>query len=339
MSSGQDSALKAACFTAWNDYQKKFKFENAIRAEYEERIETAQRKLYEYKMQQKGNTKGVLMKQAAKGDKTIVLEVYALLKGELENKRVEEATLLKMKEMEEKMAKQAAAGKENAKSVLLRNLAASDNMLMDTCVESWKQFIIEYKKNKEVEDAVKAAEQKVAEFMKAKSEGAKGIIEKMNSATESGLCEHIMSTWATHFNDIKQAQAFELKMEANRAKMAGFNEKNKKGAMSAGQKAEKIHENALVTHAWCIWQTDTKMERVLRYYQTRIDNKRNQMDTVQTAFKDFASQLENNVRAGTPRNFPNRQQTRKLSKGGDSNSLPNIHQKTSNGSGGRSNRG
>merc|ERR1719473_517212 len=105
----------------------------------------------------------------------------------------------KMAEMEAKMKEQAGKNKENTKSVLMRNLAASDNMLCDTCLEAWKSWLVDYKKNKETEDAVKLAEQRVEAFMKSKSEGAKGIIDRMNSASDSGLCEHVMSTWAQFF--------------------------------------------------------------------------------------------------------------------------------------------
>merc|ERR1711904_118900 len=116
---------------------------------------------------------------------------------------------MKLKEIEAKLAAQAGKNKDNAKAVLMRNLAQGDNMLMDVCIEAWKGWLIEYKKNKDEEDAVKAAEQKVADFMKNKSEGAKGIIDRMNAATEGGLVEHVMSTWAQHFKDLKKAAEME----------------------------------------------------------------------------------------------------------------------------------
>merc|ERR1719161_1590247 len=174
-----------AAFDEWGKLVARLKKEAEIRKEYEDRIVAANQKLFEYKQSQKGNAKGVLMKQAAKGDGAIVEEIYFLLKKEVEDKKLEAEAEKKLAEIEAKMAAQAAKNKENTKSVLMRNLAASDNMLCDTCIEAWKSWLIEYKKNKEQEDAVKAAEKKVEEFMKGKSAGAKGIIDKMNSATDS----------------------------------------------------------------------------------------------------------------------------------------------------------
>merc|ERR1712118_245682 len=125
-------------------------------------------------------------------------------------RKADEEAAKKLAEIEAKLAATMAKGKENAKAVLMRNLASGDNMLMDVCLEAWKAWLIEYKKNKEAEDAVKAAEAKVAAFMKQKSEGAKGIIDKMNSATDSGLVEHVISTWVQHFKDLKKAEEMEL---------------------------------------------------------------------------------------------------------------------------------
>merc|ERR1719265_3119387 len=187
-----DKACMDLTLTEWYKLVQRNKKENEIRKEYEERIVTANQKLFEYKQSQKGNAKGVLMKQAAKGDGAVVEEVYFLLKKEMEDKKLQAEADKKLAEIEAKMAAQSAKNKENTKSVLMRNLAASDNMLCDTCIEAWKSWLIEYKKDKETEDAVKAAEQKVEAFMKGKSEGAKGIIDKMNSATDSGLVEHVM---------------------------------------------------------------------------------------------------------------------------------------------------
>merc|ERR1719171_1995834 len=114
-----------------------------------------------------------------------------------------------MAEIEKKLAESMAKNKDNAKAVLMRNLASGDNMLMDVCMEAWKGWLVEYKKNKDQEDAVKAAEQKVADFMKSKSEGAKGVIDRMNAATDSGLVEHVISTWVQYWNDLKKAAEME----------------------------------------------------------------------------------------------------------------------------------
>merc|ERR1711977_5050 len=210
-----DKALVANCFMEWKGIKEKMKKENEIRKEYVERIEAAQKRLFDYKQSQKGNAKGVLLRQAAAGDGALVGEVFHYLVLPVAQRKADEEAAKKLAEIEAKLASTMAKGKENAKAVLMRNLASGDNMLMDVCLEAWKAWLIDYKKNKDAEDAVKAAEAKVAAFMKQKSEGAKGIIDRMNAATDSGLVEHVISTWVQHFKDLKKAEEMELMLEGN----------------------------------------------------------------------------------------------------------------------------
>merc|ERR1712182_46115 len=144
------------------------------------------------------------MRQAAAGDSAPIGEVFSYLCKEPQQRKADEEAEKKMAEIQAKLAAQAGKNKDNAKAVLMRNLASGDNMLMDVCIEAWKDWLKEYKLNKESEDAVKEAERKVAEFMKSKSDGARGVIDKMNAATDSGLVEHVISTWVQYYKDMKR---------------------------------------------------------------------------------------------------------------------------------------
>jgi len=329
-----DKALMDATITNWKAVIDKAKKEAEIRVEYEERIEAAQKRLFDYKQSQKKNSKGVLLRQAAAGDGALLADVFGFLCKEPLARKADEEAAKKLAEIEAKLNAQGAKNKENAKAVLMRNLASGDNMLMDVCIEAWKTWLIDYKKNKESEDAVKDAEAKVAAFMKSKSEGAKGIIDRMNAATDSGLTEHIMSTWVQYRKDEKKAQEMEELLNGANGKFSAFSDRNKQGAMSAGEKATAVKEYGLVIHALLLWQEVTKVERLLRYYQTRVEHKKHQLTGLQSMFRNFATQLETGLKEGTPRDAAALKSggNRKLSKSENTVSLPNIQQKTSTGS-------
>jgi hypothetical protein len=326
-----DKALVAASFGEWKGVKEKIKRENEIRKEYQERIEAAQKRLFDYKQSQKGNAKGVLLRQAAAGDTSLIADVFAYLVKEPQDRKADEEAAQKLKEIEAKLAAQSGKNKDNAKAVLMRNLASGDNQLMDVCLECWKTWLVEYKKNKDQEDAIKDAEAKVAAFMKTKSEGAKGVIDRMNSATDSGLVEHVISTWIQYWKDIKKAEEMEAMLSANSDKFASFSSRNKQGAMSAGQKATAIKEYGLINHSMLLWIEVTRTERMLRYYTSRVDGKKTQLAGLQTMFRNFATQLETGLKEGTPRDFAavKDKKSGRLSKSDNSVSLPNIHQKQS----------
>merc|ERR1719331_1272837 len=321
-----DRALADSLITNWKSVVDRIKKEAEIRIEYQERIEAAQKRLFDYKQSQKGNAKGVLLRQAAAGDGALIGEVFAYLCKEPQQRRADEEAAKKLAEIEAKLAESMAKGKDNAKAVLMRNLAQGDNMLMDVCLEAWKSWLVDYKKNKESEDAVKAAEAKVAAFMKQKSEGAKGIIDKMNSATDSGLVEHVISTWIQWRKEEKKAQEMEAMLNGADAKFGAFGARNKGAAMSAGEKATAVKEYGLVIHAWLLWTDVTRVERMLRYYQNRIEGRKHQLQGLQTMFRTFATQLETGLKDGTPRDGGAiKNGSKGMKKNDQSVSLPNIH--------------
>merc|ERR1711985_25677 len=91
-----------------------------------------------------------------------------------------------MKELEARMACFSKDQAAKSKKVLSRLNAGSDQGLMTLCFAAWVQFMEEYRKNKEFEDAVKAEEKKIAEFMKKQNEGAKSVLTRMSAATDTG---------------------------------------------------------------------------------------------------------------------------------------------------------
>merc|ERR1711988_532297 len=129
----------------------------------------------------------------------------------------------------------------------------------------------------------------------------------------------------------KQAEELEKMIQANADRFASFGSRNKQGAMSAGQKATAIKEYGLINHSMLLWIEVTKMERMLRYYQGRIDGKKTQLQGLQTMFRNFATQLETGLKEGTPRDVAavKDKKSGRLSKSDNTVSLPNIHQKQS----------
>lgn len=326
-----DKAVLVAFFWEWKSQQERMVVEKEVRLEYQERIEAAQKRLFDYKQSQKAGTKGVLLRQAAAGDSALLADVFGYLCKEPKQRKEDEEAERKLKEIEAKLAAQSGKNKDNAKAVLMRNLASGDNQLMDVCIECWKTWLVEYKKDKESEDAVKAAEAKVAAFMKGKSEGAKGIIDRMNSATDSGLVEHVVSTWVQYYKDLKKAEEMEALINGGAARFSSFSSRNKQGAMSAGQKATAVKDYGLINHSMLLWIEVTRVERMLRYYTTRVEGKKTQLQGLQTMFRNFASQLETGLKEGTPRDFGavKDKKSGRLSKSENTVSLPNIHQKQS----------
>merc|ERR1719235_259142 len=177
-----------------------------------------------------------------------------------------------MAAMEAKLAAASAAQTENTKKVMARMSSGSDSALLGVVITAWKQFLEDYKKNKAEEDAIKAQEKAMEDFMKQKKDGAKQVLDKMNAATDSGLLEHVMSTWAQKYKDDQDARKMEFLMAENEAKFGALNGRQKDNAKGVmGRVNEQMALNLLLRH-FSFWATDTKLERIMRYYSSKMES-------------------------------------------------------------------
>jgi len=144
---------------------------------------------------------------------------------------------------------------------------------------------------------VKKQEQEIAEFLAKKKDEAKAVLDKMNSATDSGLSEHVMSTWCQYFKDNAQAKKMEQLMAENEARFGALNGRQKDNAKGVmGRVNEQMELNCLLKH-FSAWATDTKLERIMRHYNAKMDSKKHQLQSVQHLFKSFANQLDQGLKA------------------------------------------
>jgi len=297
VAANNDKALQAMIFGAWFTHQQKMKSEKDIRDMFEAEIENLDQKLMEYRQAALTNVRNVLMRKAAEGDSALIKQVWKNWTDEVQETKREAGSQGAMAAMEAKLAGQSAAQAENSKKVMARMSAGSDQALLTVVLGSWVQWLADYKKNKDEEDAIKAREKEFEEFMKQKKEGAKSVLDKMNAATDSGLCEHVMSTWCQSFKDDREARKMEEIMAENEARFGALNGRQKdnaKGVMSRVN--EQMDLNLMLKH-FSAWATDTKLERIMRHYNSKMESKKHQLQSVQHLFKSFANQLDQGLKA------------------------------------------
>merc|ERR1711998_560248 len=170
-------------FSSWYTFKEKMKSEKDIRDMFEAEIEGLDAKLMEYRQAQLNNVRNVLMRKAAEGDSALIQQVWKAWTDEVQETKREAGSQGQMAAMEAKLAAASAAQTENTKKVMARMSSGSDNALLQLTLTACKQFIEDYKKNKDQEDAIKAQEKAMEDFMKQKKDGAKQVLDKMNAST------------------------------------------------------------------------------------------------------------------------------------------------------------
>merc|ERR1719310_448099 len=99
------------------------------------------------------------------------------------------------------------------------------------------------------------------------------------------------------------------------ASLNGRQKDNAKGVM--GRYNEQVDLNIMLRH-FCAWALDAKLERIMRFYNNKMESKKNQLQSVQHLFRSFASQLDQGLRQASPRDSKTRRSDGSVS-------LPDIH--------------
>merc|ERR1712193_433700 len=129
-----------------------------------------------------------------------------------------------------------------------------------------------------------------------KKEEAKAVLDRMNTSTDSGLVEHVMSTWTQHFRDEAEATKMERIMAENEAKFGALNGRQKDNAKGVMGRVNEQMDLNLQLKMFASWATDTKLERIMRHYNSKMESKKHQLQSVQHLFKSFANQLDQGLK-------------------------------------------
>merc|ERR1712176_1464526 len=151
-------------------------------------------------------------------------------------------------------------------------------------------------RNKEEEKKQKAFEEKEEKLqkqlgeMKAKSGGsAKGVLSRVSEASTSGITGNVFVHWRDHCRTELRARNLENTIQASKGK-----------AMHATQNAIDLEEDNYLMNIFMNWAQEVEISRVILHYSGKMKGKTEQLQQVQSMFKDFTAALEQGI-ANTPR--------------------------------------
>jgi len=179
--------------------------------------------------------------------------------------------------------------------------AGNDEALRAMVFQAWNEFIIQYKKDKEMNDAVKEAEKKIQGFMAKQKDGAKSVLARMQGASETGLISSCFQGWNEVVEESKKEKYVEDMMAQKASKLGSFNSRNKMSAMSATEKVAYLQDLQLLQFCYTIIKREVKVEKAKRYFKEKNEKKKQDLIGVKGLFKNFATELETNLKKGTPR--------------------------------------
>merc|ERR1719159_1646907 len=108
----------------------------------------------DYRAAALNNVRNVLMRKHEQGNADLIKTVWKGWADENAKTKAELGGQAALNAMEAKLAAQSTAQMENSKKVMTRMSAGSDTAILQLTLTGWIQYLADYKKNKEEEDAV-----------------------------------------------------------------------------------------------------------------------------------------------------------------------------------------
>jgi hypothetical protein len=300
MASKNDKQLVHTIFSTWLGWLIRHKLDKDIHDMFKKQITDAEDALIAFKQKQLGISRGMLKRSAAGSDTAIQAEVlrvwYKWVVEEGHNKEMDKA----LEEALEKFKNQQQSAKDASKSVMNRMSAGNDQTLMQMCFQGWVAAQAELLADKEIDALAAKAEQQYKDFMAKKSGEAKGVLDRMSGASDSGLLHNILKAWCDFIKEVKEERRMEELINGQDAKFKSLARNQSKNAKSVASRCHQQEEENMIMAFFYAWSTEARVEHVIKHYGGKLDAKKGQLEAVQTMFRSFANQLEQGI-GNTPR--------------------------------------
>merc|ERR1712194_901218 len=130
--------------------------------------------------------------------------------------------------------------------------------------------------------------------------GAKGVLARMSGSSDTGIIHMAWKAWMEDCQAEKKAKEMEELLNGQNAKFKSLNGRMKENATGKAVRSIDLENDNLLMSIFMNWQIESRVQRVVSHYGGQLENKKHQLEAVQTMFQSFASQLEKGIES-TPR--------------------------------------
>jgi len=293
-----NKALMHATFINWLGVMMKSKGDNVIRAKFQAQLEEAEKKLFACRERQLANVKGVLGRKIAEEGDNLRVMCFSGWKKALADAKADGDTTEQIKAAKARLDAMKEGQTASAKKVLMNMSSGSNTGLMTMVWQGWQQFIEEYRKNKEMEDAVKEAEKKFQEMMAAKKDETMKVMERMSASSDSGLLQLVVKSWSECVEEERKEREAADKLQEQEKKFKSLKARQGESAKGVQGRINEMMNMTLLQKIFNNWMIDAKVNNVDKHFARKMESKRRQLKGVQDLFKTFAMQLEQGLGDG-----------------------------------------
>eukprot|EP00927_Polykrikos_kofoidii_P077653 TRINITY_DN74576_c0_g1_i1.p1 TRINITY_DN74576_c0_g1~~TRINITY_DN74576_c0_g1_i1.p1 ORF type:complete len:672 (+),score=148.75 TRINITY_DN74576_c0_g1_i1:49-2016(+) len=285
-------ALQGSIFSAWLGIMLKVQAEKEIREKFETQIQEAEDALVEAKKKKLAGVTGAMTRTAAEGDDGLLRVVWGAWALCMNVHKRDGDTIGRVKELERKMAETKDGCSGKARKFLAKMVGERTTTLLGHVMATWVSFHIDYNKDKAFEDQVKATEKLLQEHMSKKKDGAMSVMMRFTGESDSGLKSNAMKAWTQQIADAKRERFLADTMDSADGKFNSLVQRQRSTAKGIQSRVNEQMSTNLLCRTIAAWHMESKCQHIEKYYSTKMESKRRQLQSVQSLFKSFARQLE-----------------------------------------------
>jgi len=347
---GSTKTLLKSVFFAWAKESGQLKQEGELVEDYKQRLQRAEKKIYEARVRQLDNVRKMMTSKARECNRHLLSECWEAFRQEMLRGRSEGFSNAQVREMEARLHGLTSGAAQRAKGLMQRVSLSMDSDLLAACLRTWASEAKVVARAREYEEQVEKAKGRIEQLKEQRKSNAKSMLDTIMRDTNSGLLYQVLQAWQAFLAEERRINEMTERLHGANSQLLDVHGWSKSKASTITERAAEQVELLLVLQVFCNWRLYMRMEGILRQHNGKIESKRAQLGKVQSMFKDFAQEIEANFKAsrqesdsdwhmspqhrggGGRRGLSKSENTASLpslSKSENSVSLPSIHAKQS----------
>jgi len=292
MASGQDKAVLHTAFSGWAGVMLKAQAEKEIRQKFQAQLSSVESKLFKLKERRTASARAALVRKAMESGDFLMRECFAAWLELHEDAKRDGITKEAVEEARKRLEAADMERKANMRKVVARMCDESLMGVLQTGFSAWQLALEDIKRDRELEGEFQKMEAQVKEALAAQKWASARIFESMGASSEAGLLSLGFAAWVQAAEEEKRTREMEAALGSAGKKLNWLQDRQMVHAMKVQDRINLQIELFLCMRVLNTWLLATKAERVQRHFNQKLENKRKQLNGVQSLFKTFAAQLE-----------------------------------------------
>eukprot|EP00405_Crypthecodinium_cohnii_P034251 CAMPEP_0206530718 /NCGR_PEP_ID=MMETSP0325_2-20121206/3335_1 /ASSEMBLY_ACC=CAM_ASM_000347 /TAXON_ID=2866 /ORGANISM="Crypthecodinium cohnii, Strain Seligo" /LENGTH=538 /DNA_ID=CAMNT_0054026821 /DNA_START=176 /DNA_END=1788 /DNA_ORIENTATION=+ len=289
---GSDVANLAGAFGQWAGLTIKTAAERKLRQNFDKKIEDLEVEIVHARDRSLFNIRSGMDRGLKANDNAVLGAFFGVWQEEYEvGKRVraEEAAISAFKS---KLENFSAARMNAVKAVFTRMVCSNDDTLLYTAFRGFAQAVKSDKVVQGHQQQMEVQQSQIEVHLAKCKTDVRQRLETGLLQNNNALVQVIFEKWGVAVGETRTRRVTAARVKESGAKLKSLVVRQKATALNVEDRAAEQLTFNLLLRIMQAWELEAKVNRVEKYFRSKIEGKRKQLDSVRVLFRSFADKLD-----------------------------------------------